>query len=338
MKTVETTGINNRLDWRTQWRRFRSLRWRDTVALLKEVSDNWSEHNVPRLGASVAFYTLLSLAPLLIVVVAVAAAVFGRDAAEGHLVWQIQDLMGRPGAETVQALLKTTQQPGAGIVASIVGTIALMLGATTAVAEVRDALNIIWCVPKRQTSGLQSVISMLRDRGLAFITVLAIGLFLVVSLAANTAISAVSEHYSRWLPAFAAFLLQWADFVIAWIVFAFLFSLSYKLIPDLRLEWRDVVPGGLVTSLLFSIGRLFIGFYLGRTSYSSVYGAAGSLVAVLVWVYYSAQIFFLGAEFTRSWAQIFGSKPCDRIRQQVRPASGVTKNTPPPGESLIQVP
>lgn len=325
MDTIETTGVYDKLDWRTQWRRLRTLRWKDLGVLFIEVFNRWSEHNIPRLGASVAFYTLLSLAPLLIVVVAIAGAVFGREAAEGRLVWQIQDLIGRPGAETVQTLLRTTQRPGAGILASIIGTLALIMGSTSVVSELRDALNVIWCVPKREMSRLRSIIALVQEKTFAFATVLGIGFLLLISLAVNAAVSGFSEYYQGWLPRLAAVVIQWIDFVLAYLVIAALFALIYKLLPDIRLEWRDVIPGALITALLFSVGRLLIGIYLGRASYSSVYGAAGSLVALLVWVYYSAQIFFLGAEFTRAYAQAFGSKPCDRIGKEVTLATALSE-------------
>ncbi len=338
MQTIDTTGLRTKLDWKTQWRRVRAVRRQDLISFMNEVYNCWSDHNVPRLGASVAFYTLLSLAPLLIVVVAVAGAVFGREAATGQLVWQIQDLIGRAGAETVQNLLKSTQKPGAGLLPSIIGTIALAIGATSAVSELRDALNVIWCVPRRETSGLRSSVSMLRDKGLAIATVLGIGFLLLVSLAVNAALSALSAQYEVWMPQAATVLLRSADIAVTFFVISVLFALIYKWLPDLYLEWRDVIPGALMTAALFNIGRILIGYYIGRASYASVYGAAGSLVVFLVWVYYSAQIFFLGAEVTRAWAQTFGSKPCDRIGRDVKLATAADQPAEPPaGETIIQV-
>lgn len=316
MPTIETTGLHGRLGWRTQWRRASAILKHDGVRLGTEVLAQWSDHRVPRLGASLAFYTLLSLAPLVIVVVAVAGAFLGREAVEGQLVWQIQDLIGRAGAETVQSLLRTTQRPGAGAIASIVGAIVLAVGATSAVSELRDALNIIWCVPRKEESGLRSIVSMLRDKGLAFVIVLCIGFLLLLSVGANTALNWFTQNIYGW--ELSASLFQLTDFVLAFVVISGLFSLIYKWMPDLRLEWKDVLPGAVFTALLFSVGRLFIGYYLGRSSYESLYGAAGSLVIFLVWVYYSAQIFYLGAEFTRAWAQNYGSKPCDQIGREVK--------------------
>ncbi|MBC7925397.1 MAG: YihY/virulence factor BrkB family protein [Bryobacteraceae bacterium] len=318
MRIIQTTGVPARLDWRSRWRRITSVRPPEIKDFMLEVLNSWNDHHVPRLGASVAFYTLLSLAPLLLIVVAIAGAVFGRDAAEGQLVWQIQDLIGTAGAETVQNLLRTTQQPGAGLIPSVIGTAALAIGASSAVSELRDALNVIWCVPKRENSGLQSILEMLREKGLAFATVLGIGFLLLISLAVNTTLAAVTDRYRGWFPTLHSGILQWVDFIVAFLVIALLFAVIYKWLPDLRLEWGDVIPGAMITALLFSLGRWLIGLYLGRASYGSAYGAAGSLVVVLVWVYYSAQIFFFGAEFTRAWAQNYGSKPCDNLGKHVQ--------------------
>ncbi|MDZ4801345.1 MAG: YihY/virulence factor BrkB family protein [Bryobacteraceae bacterium] len=338
MQTIETTGLHSRPDWKTHWRRLAGINRKDVLRLGSEIFTCWNDHNVPRLGAAVAFYTLLSLAPLLIVVVAVAGAVFGREAAEGQLVWQIQDLIGRAGAETVQNLLRSTQQPGAGVIASILGAVALALGATSAVSELRDALNVIWCVPRRETTGIHSVLSIVQEKSFAFAAVLGIGFLLLVSLAVNAALAGLSSQYHVWLPASMAAMLQWADFLISYFVIAALFALIYKWLPDLYLEWSDVLPGAAFTAALFSLGRILIGMYLGRTSYSSVYGAAGSLVVFLIWVYYSAQIFFLGAEFTRAWAQTFGSKPCDRVGKEVKLSGDLQKPAEPkPGEQIVHL-
>jgi membrane protein len=340
MKTIEPTGGEQKLGWRTQWHRLRALRWKDFGAVLQDVFNGWSEHRIPRLGAAVAFYTLLSLAPLLIIVVAIAGAVFGREAATGQLVWQIEDLIGYAGAEIVQTVLKTTQRPGAGLLATVLGSLALFIGATTAVAELRDALNTIWCVPRKEVSGLKSLVSVAVERTFAFIAVMAIGFLLLLSLAVNTAVAAFSEYYQEWMPTLTTALLQWTDLLIAWIVASLLFALVYKVLPDIDLEWRDVIPGAMVTSFLFSAGRLLIGMYLGRASYASAYGAAGSLVVLLVWIYYSAQIFFIGAEFTRSWAQNFGSKPCDRLERELKMLEVSQPSEPghKPSEQMIKLP
>lgn len=317
MEPLETPGIDTEQSWRNHWRRMARLSWHEIRDLLTTTVNNWYEHNVPRLGASLTFYTLLSLAPLLVIVVAIASAFFGRAAAEGQLVWQIRDLIGTQGAETVQALLQAAQNPGAGILASVLGAVTLFFGATAVVAELRDALNTIWCVPRRQTSVLRGLVAVLLDRTLAFATVMGLGFLLLVSLAVSAALAAAGKRYELWLPV-PDFVLSLLETTVSFFVIAALFGLIYKLLPDLPLEWRDVIPGALFTALLFSLGKLAIGAYLGRASIGSTYGAAGSLVVLLFWVYYSAQIFYLGAEFTQAYAESFGSRPCSRVRKTVQ--------------------
>lgn len=333
---LATPGIDCEPSLRVKLRRIVALGWSEFVALLSSALENWFAHNVPRLGASVAFYTLLSLAPLLIIVIAVAGAVFGKEAAEGQLVWQIQDLIGRDGAETVQALLKGAQKPLAGGLATLFGLLTLFYGAGTVIAELRDAMNTIWCVPPRSASGLKSVMSVIRDRTVAFGIVLGIGFLLLVSLAVNAALSALGDRFQYAFP-MPPWVFKAIDFMVTYVAIAVLFALMYKWLPNLYLEWRDVILGALLTSLLFGLGKYLIGIYLGTAGIASTYGAAGSLVVVLVWVYYSAQIFFLGAEFTRAYAQLYGSHPCDRLSRGVQLVSSIDKPEQP-GELTTEQP
>jgi membrane protein len=342
MQPVETPGIHGKITWKTNLRRLTALNWADIRKLFTETAGNWYSHNAPRLGASVAFYTLLSLAPLLLIVVAIAGLVYGQQAATGQLVWQIEDLIGRPGAQIVQTLLASASFRGGGTLATVLGLLALAYGASTVVAELRDALNTIWCVRRRERSGWRSVVSLLRDRTLAFAAVVCIGFLLLLSLTFNAALAALTARYAWMLPASPVFL-QIVDFCVSYFVITFLFALVYKLLPDLQLEWRDVIPGALFTALLFSIGRFLIGMYLGRAGVESTYGAAGSLVVLLFWVYYSAQIFFLGAEFTQVYAQTFGSRPCDHVGREVRIANRISEidkpapAEPEPDEPLVKL-
>lgn len=320
---LATPGIDCEPSLRVKLRRIVALGWSEFAALVSTAVDSWFLHNAPRLGASVAFYTLLSLAPLLIIVIAVAGAVFGKEAAEGQLVWQIQDLIGRDGAETIQTMLKGAQKPVAGGLATIFGLLTLFYGAGTVVSELRDALNTIWCVPPRPSSGLRSIVSLLLDRTVAFAIVLGIGFLLLVSLAVNAALSALGGRFQYLFP-MPPWVFKALDFLLTYIVIAVLFAIMYKWLPNLHIEWRDVILGAMLTSLLFGLGKYLIGLYLGTAGIASTYGAAGSLVVVLVWVYYSAQIFFLGAEFTRAYAQLYGSHPCDRLnRGDVRLVSSI---------------
>lgn len=322
--SLATPGIDSEPNLRVKLRRILMLNWRDLSSLVSTAIDNWFEHKVPRLGASLAFYTLLSLAPLLIIVIAIAGAVFGKDAAEGQLVWQIRDLIGKDGAETVQALLRGAHKPAAGTLATTLGLLTLFYGAGTVIAELRDALNTIWCVPPKKTSGFRSILTMARDRTIAFTVVLGIGFLLLVSLTINAALSAIGDRFSSSL-AMPPWVFQAIDFMITYFVIAVLFAVMYKWLPNLALEWRDVILGALLTSFLFGLGKWAIGIYLGTAGVASTYGAAGSLVVVLVWVYYSAQIFFLGAEFTRAYAQLYGSHPCDRLNRGIAVVASIDK-------------
>jgi membrane protein len=326
--SLATPGIDCEPSFRVKIRRIIGLGWSDLSALVNTAISNWFEHNVPRLGASVAFYTLLSLAPLLVIVIAVAGAFFGKEAAQGQLVWQIQDLIGRDGAETVQTLLKGAQKPAAGTLATLFGLLALFYGAGTVVAELRSALNIIWCAPEKKSSGLRSVVGLLKDRTIAFAFVLGVGFLLLVSLAVNAALSAVGKQFSSALP-MPAWVFKALDFAITYVFIAVLFAMIYKFLPNLHIEWRDVILGALLTSLLFGLGKYLIGIYLGTAGIASTYGAAGSLVVVLIWVYYSAQIFFLGAEFTLAYAQLYGSHPCDRVGRGVQVVASIDKPEQP---------
>jgi membrane protein len=321
---IVTPGLDTKLSPKAQWRRLISVRREELKGLFNLLVDNWFRHNVPRLGASLAFYTLLSLAPLLVVVIAVAGAVFGRKAAEGQIVWQFQDLMGREGAEIVQTLLQGAHRPGVGTIAAILGLLTLFYGATAVVSELRSALNTIWCVPPKEESALRSLLSMLIDRTLSFAMVLGIGFLLLVSLAINAALSALGGRFQVYMQ-MPEWVFQAVDFIVSYGVITVLFALLYKVVPDLDIEWRDVALGSVLTAGLFGIGKTLIGLYLGKAGIASTYGAAGSLVVVLIWVYYSAQLFFLGAEFSQAYAQHFGSRPCNRIGHEVQ----IVKNFAP---------
>jgi membrane protein len=274
---------------------------------LKETISEWSNDNVPRLGASLAFYTLLSLAPLLVVVVAIAALAYGKQAAQGQLFWQIRGLMGEEGARTIQGLLQSAYKPGASALATILGLLTLAIGASSVVVELRGALNTIWHVPSDPNSTLSGILTIAKERFYSFAMVLGVGFLLLVSLVLNACIAAVGKFFGGFLPANEG-LLQAATSVVSFLVITGLFAAIYKFIPAVRLKWSDVIVGASVTALLFTVGKHLIGLYLGKASFGSTYGAAGSLVVVLVWVYYSSQLFFLGAEFTKVYTRKFGSQ------------------------------
>jgi membrane protein len=284
-----------------------SFRFNEALELIKQTVSAWIDDKAPRLGASLAFYTLLSLAPLLIVIVAVAALVYGREAARGQLVWQIQGFVGPEGAMAIQGLIEGAYKPGDGIVASLLGLLTLAFGASSVVVELRDALNTIWHVaPDPRNTGLASIFRLAKERFYSFALILGVGFLLLVSLLLNAWIAAMGSFFSSFLPTPEA-VLHTAAFFLSFFVITFLFAAVYKLLPDVQLRWSDVVIGACVTSLLFTIGKQLIGLYLGKATFASTYGAAGSLVIVLVWVYYSAMLFFLGAEFTKVYTKTFGS-------------------------------
>jgi membrane protein len=282
--------------------------------LFTDTVNEWYKHKAPRLGASVAFYTLLSLAPLLVVVVALAGAVYGEEAARGQIVAQLSDLMGRTGATAIEDVIKQARQPAVGLFATLAGLITLFFGATGVVTELRDALNTIYEIPAPEASGLKSILLFIRERFFSFALIVGVGFLLLVSLAINAWLAAMGTWFTAWLP---ALLLQFVSTVISWVIITALFAGIYKALPDVTIEWRDVVLGAAVTSLLFNLGKFAIGLYLGSSTVASAYGAAGSLVVLLIWVYYSAQIFFLGAEFTQVFSNRYGSQPTVRAKRML---------------------
>jgi membrane protein len=311
-----------------------TFRWCDIKALLGDTVNEWYKHKAPRLGASLAFYTLLSLAPLLVVVIAIAGLMFGQDAAQGRIVEQIQGLVGRDSAVAIQAMVEGARKPAAGTIATILGLLTLFFGATTVVAELRDALNTIWEVPQVETSGIRSIIGVLRERFFSLAMVLGVGFILLVSLVVNAWLSAIGGYFTGWL---SEVTMQVANSMLSLIVITALFAMIYKVMPDVSIEWRDVALGAIFTSLLFTGGKFLIGLYLGKSGFGSTYGAAGSLVIVLLWVYYSAQIFFFGAEFTQVFANRYGSQPTVRAKRRllgtIHPPAPIQI---PQGERLVQ--
>jgi membrane protein len=302
-------------------RQLRVLRWGECWKLVKDSLSEWANDKVPRLGAALAFYSALAAAPLLVVVLAMAGLFYGRAAVQGEIVWQIQHLVGREGARFIQALIASVAgRPASGIIATIVGLVALFFGASSAFIELQDALNTIWHVPvDPRRSGIASIVDTLKRRALSFVLVLSVGCLLLLSLFAGAWIAAAESFFGHVLP-MPGPVLNLIDFLISFVVIAFLFAVIYKVLPDVRLEWGDVAIGAAITSLLFCIGKLLIGWYLGTSTIASSYGAAGSFLILLLWVYYSAQVFFLGVEFTKFYTQRFGSQFRRQLRLEPEPA------------------
>ena len=273
-------------------------------ALLKQTVSEWLEDRASRLGAGLAYYTAVSLAPLLIILIAIAGFVLGRQAVEGQVVAQIQGLVGKTGAEAIQAMIASASQPKAGIIATVVSIATLLFGASGVFGALQDALNTIWEVTPKPGRGM---LGMLRDRFVSFTMLLGVGFLLLVALVLSAALAALGKFLGGLLPIPEA-VLQAMNFVISFGVITLLFALIYKILPDAEIRWSDVWTGAAVTALLFTIGKFVLGLYLGKSSAGSAYGAAGSLIVVLLWVYYSAQILFFGAEFTQVYANTYGSR------------------------------
>jgi len=271
--------------------------------LMRDSVWEWVGDRASRKGAALAFYTVFSLAPILIVAIAIAGLFFGQDAARGEIYAQVSDLLGPEGARAIEAMVMSANHPAAGLVATVIGMVTLFVGATTALAELKDGLDQIWDVPPERTSGFWYFV---RTRLLSIGLILSIGFLLLVSLVLSAVLTALAK---RWGPADATgAVLESVNFLFSFALVTVLFAMIYKILPSARIAWRDVIIGSLVTALLFSVGKFAIGLYLGNSAIASSYGAAGSVVLVLVWVYYSAQIFLLGAEFTKVYAHRYGSR------------------------------
>jgi membrane protein len=272
--------------------------------LIKAAVSSWVDDYAQSMGAALAYYTMFSIAPLLLIAISIAGLIFGVEAARGEIVGQLQGLMGQPGAVAVQGLLESINKPAETVTAMLVGGILLLIGATSVFGELQNALDRIWRVPKKKRSGIWT---FLRARLLSFGMVMGIGFLLMVSLVVSAALAALGKY---WGPLFANWkiLANVINFLVSFAVTTTVFAMIYKVVPRAKVVWADVWIGAAVTALLFTIGKFLIGLYIGKSGLTSVFGAAGSLVVVLLWVYYSAQIFLMGAEFTWAYALTFGSR------------------------------
>lgn len=273
--------------------------------LTKQVASSWLDDYVPSMGAALAYYTIFSLAPLLLVVISMAGLLFGEDAARGEIQAQLQNLMGERSAGAVQSLLVSVREPAEGLTATAVGLVLLFVGATTVFAELQNALDRIWRVPE----GLRKTgwFSLVRARLMAFGMVLALGFLLIVSLVTSALLSAVGRQLEPVLGSWQT-VVELGNALGGFLLVALMFGLIYKIMPRQRVLASDVWLGALLAALLFTVGKVVIGAYIGRSDVASGFGAAGSLVVVLLWVYFSAQILLIGAEFTCVYARTFGSR------------------------------
>ena len=285
--------------------------------LCKRAVNGWVDDFAPSMGAAISYYTVFSLAPLLVIVIAIAGALFGREAVQGEIVLQLQDLIGREGATVVQGLIKSASEPERGLIAGGISLVVLLVGATTVFAELQSALDRIWHVPeKAKPTGLWAI---LRARVLSFGLILGLAFLLMVSLVVSSGISAFGSWAGTLMPGWEL-LLQGINMLLSVSITAVLFAMIFKYMPSVHIAWRDVWVGGVVTAVLFEAGKFGIGLYLGKSGVDETFQAAGSLVVLLAWVYYAAQIFLLGAEFTKVYSD-------DRGGQSGRAAMQATRST-----------
>ena len=291
---------------------------RRSGVLIQEAFREWSQDGAPRLAAALAYYGVLSTAPLLVLSVAVADVVYGQQAVSGQLAWEIQNLVGDSAAQAIQAALQGAHKPATGTIATILSVATLIVGASSVIVELHESLNFIWGVQAPKDTTLRhDVLGFLKERLSAALIAMAAGCLLLISLILSVFIAAVGKFFLPLLPTSEG-LLHLAAFGGSFIVIAVLFAAVYKLLPDVRLKWSDVAIGAAATSLLFTSGKQLIALYLGRVGLESTYGAAWALVLFLVWVYYSAQLFFLGAEFTKVYARRYGSQGVPPPAQQAK--------------------
>ncbi len=281
-------------------RRFAS----DSLILFRQAMTAWLNDAAPSMGAALSYYTIFSLAPLLLLVMSVAGFVFGEEAARGELFEQLRGLMGADAAQSVQTILASLNKPAQSIGASVFGVVLLVVGATSVFGELQNSLDRIWRAPVQQKNS--NIWNLLRERLLSIGMIFGLAFLLMVSLVAGAFVSALGKW---WSPIFGGWesTAQIVNAAVGFMLSTLVFAMIYKLMPRAQVRWRDVWIGAIVTSALFTIGKFLIGLYIGKSGVASAFGAAGSIAVILVWVYYSAQIFLIGAEFTWVYAQKFGS-------------------------------
>ncbi|MDB6030547.1 MAG: Ribonuclease [Verrucomicrobiales bacterium] len=275
---------------------------RTFVGVFRAAVANYSSDKIPRLSAALAYYTIFSLSPLFVFLVAVAGLYFGEEHGRKQLLDQIREYMGEQGAKALGSVLVKASKPAAGILATIIVGVTLMLGATGVFVELQDALNTIWNVRLRTGQGVKGFI---KNRLLTFAMVVVIGFLLLVSLILTAVLAGLGKFMGERFPLLEP-IGQMLNLVLSFVVITLLFAMIFKILPDVKIAWKDVWTGAALTSVLFNAGKFLIGYYLGKSSVSSAYGAAGSLAVILLWVFYSAQILFFGAEFTEAYANKFG--------------------------------
>jgi membrane protein len=270
--------------------------------VVKDAATEWLADKAPRLGAALAYYTIFSIAPLLVIAIAVAGLVFGAEAAQGQVSRQIEHLVGKEGGQAVEAMVQAANKPGTGTLASVLGVVMLLVGATGLFGQLQDALNTVWEVQPKPGRGVWGFV---RDRFLSRTMVLGVAFLLLVSLVISAVLAAIGGLFGDWQTGLVG---QVVTTLVDLTVVTLLFALIFKYLPDAVIGWRDVWFGAAVTAVLFTVGKVLIGVYLGRAGVASAYGAAGSLAVLLIWLYYTSQIFLFGAELTKAYANQMGSR------------------------------
>ena len=285
------------------------------LAVLKDAGNGWLEHKAPRMGAALSYYTVFSIGPLIVIAIAVAGAVFGQDAAQNRIFDQLKQLLGGSAATVVQDAVKGASKPGSSVVATVLGVVTLLIGATGAFGELHEGLNTIWGLQVKPNASVKAFVV---ERFLSFTMVLGTGFLLLVSLIMTTALAVTGKWLSGALPG-GEVLWQGINFVISLAVISLVFTLLFKYLPDIRIRWLESVVAGAVTALFFSLGKFGLGLYIGKAQVASAYGAAGSLIVLLVWVYYSAQILYFGSEVSRALAKELGTKVVPARQAELAP-------------------
>ncbi|WP_395740882.1 YihY/virulence factor BrkB family protein [Prosthecobacter sp.] len=288
------------------------------IALLKQSFASWNAHNAPKMAAALAYYATFSMAPLLVLIVGIAGWVVEQDDARTAIIAQLSTLMGKEGGTIAEAILTQSAKQAAGIWATIIGFVVLLVGASGVFAELQQSLNAIWEVPPREFPWR----ALIRGRLLSFAMVFALGFLMLISLVLSAGIAAMSARMELWAPGFGM-IWESANSLVSFLVITLLFAAIYRYLPDVRIAWYDVWTGAALTALLFVLGKYLLGIYIGHTAFASAYGAVGSLVIILAWIFYSSLIFFFGAEFTCAFARRHGSH-CSR------PALHSTSGQPSP--------
>lgn len=292
------------------------MRAKQFFSLVKKALSTWSDDYAPSMGAALSYYTLFSITPLLVIVIATAGLFFGDEAVRGEIFTQLADLLGPEGARAVEGLLQSANKPTEGAIAAVISFGVLVLGATTVLGELQNNLDRIWRAPAQKKAG--GVWKFARSRILSFAMILGIAFILIVSLVFSALVAVLGKWWGTWFIGWEV-LAHVLDLAVSFGLMTVLFALIYKVVPGARIKWHDVWVGAAFTALLFAIGKVLIGLYLGKSNVTSGFGAAGSLVLLMVWVYYSAQIFLIGAEFTWVYAHEYGSR-----RGVVAPVAPIT--------------